>query len=230
MDKLVLISSSSPAAKNRYIYYAGQLCEVPSSFKSLLARGSSPVLKGIWSGILGEFMRKRRPNTLHDESVHDFISRRFNPTISENIASAMFHGIYAGDVKRLSIKSIFPTGWKWEGKFGSMTKGVFRLFMYKWGMVFNLRDINLRKDLAPPNKWMVSRFEKEGVAMYSFADGVETLTKALVKYLEREPNVIIKKNAHVKSILQRKNEERPLAVRLATPSLLIYVFFLHTVY
>ncbi|KAI5797900.1 hypothetical protein DFH27DRAFT_560747 [Peziza echinospora] len=214
MDKLVLISGNSPAAKNRYIYYANQLCEVPSSFRSLLARGSSPVLKGIWGGVLGEFLRKRRPNTLHDESVHDFISRRLNPAISENIASAMFHGIYAGDVKRLSIKSVFPTGWRLEGKFGSMTRGLLRLLTYRWGLTFNLRDVNFRKNLAPPNKWMVSRFEKEGVAMYSFTDGVETLTKALVKYLEREPNVIIKKNAHVKSILKRNNEERPLAVQL----------------
>ena len=60
------------------------------------------MLKGILLSVFKECFREK--TDLRDESIHDFISRRFNSSVADNIVSAMVHGIYAGDSHKLSVK------------------------------------------------------------------------------------------------------------------------------
>lgn len=41
-----------------------------------------------------------------DESIADFISRRFTPEVADNLVSAGMHGIYAGDIDKLSAQAL----------------------------------------------------------------------------------------------------------------------------
>lgn len=41
--------------------------------------------------------------------------------------SAMIHGIYSGDTRRLSIRAVFPSLWEAEGESGSLIKSAFGL-------------------------------------------------------------------------------------------------------
>ena len=59
--------------------------------------------------------------SVQDESVGDFISRRFSPEIADNIASAVGHGILAGDIYKLSTRALLPTLWKYEMLEGRVT-------------------------------------------------------------------------------------------------------------
>ena len=86
---------------------------------------SEPVFSGLFTGALMEIFRDKRPSTLVDESVGSFFSRRVDPRIANNLVSALMHGIYAGDVWQLSVKSLFPLPWYYEGQEGSIARGLY---------------------------------------------------------------------------------------------------------
>jgi oxygen-dependent protoporphyrinogen oxidase len=56
--------------------------------------------------ILGDLVLPRR--RVDDESIGDFLGRRFGHQAVERLAAPLLGGIYAGDVNELSIKSTFP--------------------------------------------------------------------------------------------------------------------------
>lgn len=62
-----------------------------------------------------------------DESVDSFLTRRFGPKVARLFGSALVHGIYAGDSRRLSVRAAFPSLWDAEdrGK-GSVITGIVR--------------------------------------------------------------------------------------------------------
>ena len=110
-DKIVAIPRKSPAALNRYIYYPNHLVRMPRppvspglfSRLSTIAEGlwtllREPIFSSALSSILAEFAVKPRRSNLADESVGGFLERRFGKAITENLASAVYHGIYAGDI------------------------------------------------------------------------------------------------------------------------------------
>lgn len=55
-----------------------------------------------------------------DESVDAFFARRFGRPLAEEMISAMIHGIYAGDSRKLSVRAVFPQLWEAEREFGSV--------------------------------------------------------------------------------------------------------------
>lgn len=95
-------SKTHPSARNRFILFNGELNKLPSSLFALLFN-APPVMKGVLTSIFKEPLVERN-TTLKDESIHSFISRRLGVHVAENLVSAMVHGIYAGDIKKLSIK------------------------------------------------------------------------------------------------------------------------------
>jgi len=72
-----------------------------------------------------ESWRKNKPNN-QDESVAQFVTRRFGKEILEKVFDPVLSGIYAGDVQRLSMQQVMPSLVQWEKDFGSITKGVFK--------------------------------------------------------------------------------------------------------
>jgi oxygen-dependent protoporphyrinogen oxidase len=61
-----------------------------------------------------------------DESIYDFASRRFGSRLAEMFFDPMALGIFAGDIRKLSIRSCFRTLWEWEKREGSVLKGWFK--------------------------------------------------------------------------------------------------------
>ena len=59
-----------------------------------------------------------------DESVDAFFARRFGKPLARNMISAMIHGIYAGDTRRLSVRALFPGVWEAEREWGSVIRAV----------------------------------------------------------------------------------------------------------
>ncbi len=118
---------SDPAAAKRYLWHRGKL----RSFSSLLPR-LLPVL------LREPFIP---PNTKPDESIYDFAARRFSKTAADLLFDPMTLGIYAGDIRKLSLKSCFPKFDEWERQHGSLVKAMFKqkkkgkgLFTLKGGM------------------------------------------------------------------------------------------------
>ena len=62
-----------------------------------------------------------------DETIEQFFKRRLGSTVlTDNVASSIIHGIYAGDVGKLSIKSIMSFMKDIENQSGSIVKHIFK--------------------------------------------------------------------------------------------------------
>jgi oxygen-dependent protoporphyrinogen oxidase len=89
--------------------------------------------------IAAELVIPRAPNG-GDESIAQFVRRRFGPEAVTYIAEPLLAGIHAGDVERLSMRALFPRLVEAEARTGSVIKafrreprpaspdGVFRSF------------------------------------------------------------------------------------------------------
>ncbi len=60
---------------------------------------------------------------LEDESIGSFIERRLGKEMLDVLAEPLLGGIFAGDVRELSIRSTFPQLVEMERKFGSLVRG-----------------------------------------------------------------------------------------------------------
>lgn len=193
--------NNSPAARNRFVYYPDHLVKMPGPgqgfYDMLWTVIREPVFKGIWSAFL-EQRRPERPADVEDESVLSFLTRRFgSPNIANNLVSAVFHGIYAGDIEKLSAKSLLAKQYHSEKVSGSL----FEAFMdgrrgnYKWDLT---KDHELRKELSPKVEEL--KDELALASVFSFKRGIGTLTDAVEKSLRGNPNVQFRTNDPIKSL------------------------------
>jgi protoporphyrinogen/coproporphyrinogen III oxidase len=107
----------------RYVLRGGRLQEIPMSPQGLI--GSSLLGAGSRWKILSEpFRRTKRPS--EDESVADFVRRKFGHEILEYLVSPFVSGVYAGDPEKLSLRAAFPTLDEWEREFGSVLRGAIK--------------------------------------------------------------------------------------------------------
>ncbi|MBA3602956.1 MAG: protoporphyrinogen oxidase [Parachlamydiaceae bacterium] len=98
---------ADPAARKRYLYIDQRLQKLPSNPLSLLYSTFTPkLIYALWNdwrapkGILDD------GNV--DESIYLFAERRFGKNFAELFFDPLVSGIYAGNIKELSIKSCFP--------------------------------------------------------------------------------------------------------------------------
>src|SRR3546814_20268515 len=84
----------------------GELERLPPGPLALF--GSKP-LRGWWKAIRNEFRDKVPPSPDgEEETVYEFIERRFGAHLVETLADPFFSGIYAGDIRKLSALAVIP--------------------------------------------------------------------------------------------------------------------------
>jgi oxygen-dependent protoporphyrinogen oxidase len=66
------------------------------------------------------FVPRRRDE--QDESIGEFIERRFGTEAKEYLAEPLLAGIHAGDVDRLSVRALFPRFTEAERRYGSLLR------------------------------------------------------------------------------------------------------------
>lgn len=139
----------------RYILVNGALMAAPLNPPALLF---SPLLswKTKWS-ILREPFGQTTPLS-EDESIADFVRRKFSAELLDRLAGPFVSGIYAGDPERLSVRSAFPQLYEAEKAKGSILRGV------------------IAAAKAKPGK-------REGPTLLSFRGGNETLVQGLAERL-----------------------------------------------
>lgn len=99
------VVSASPTARKRFIYRSGQLHLVPTNPVSLATtcllspRSRARLMAGM-------VMSKRSPDT--EQTIEQAASRRFGPEVADTMVSAVISGIFAGDIRRLSLNACFP--------------------------------------------------------------------------------------------------------------------------
>lgn len=191
------IESQSEANRKFLLAPNDQLVQVPNSLRTFYKFISGPLGKGFGSGLLGEPFRKGPVNQISDESAHNFISRRFgNEYVSNNIFSALFHGIYAGDIKKISAKKTLGTMVELEQKQGSLIRGMIKKYMSKPDGVSepqlpdSLKEYgNLMGRDMPDLMKLHSTLKK--LPMLGLQNGLETFPKSLAIALGQMSNVKI---------------------------------------
>ncbi|OJJ45392.1 hypothetical protein ASPZODRAFT_69950 [Penicilliopsis zonata CBS 506.65] len=217
-DEVLTTGKNTPAATNRFIYYPDHLVRLPGRipgagiFNEILYNAKSlmePLFQGSLSAVLWEHTKPIRPRTSFedpDESITQFLSRRFSPQLADNLASAVFHGIYAGCIDRLSAEAVLGPlrALEADEKYGGI--GVLRTMLKMANE--NKSLITLDKVLAThlialtrPDGYLthLRQFAK-GVSVFTLTNGVGQLTDALVAALEESPKASVVTGAEVKAI------------------------------
>jgi protoporphyrinogen/coproporphyrinogen III oxidase len=115
VDQRVLADPNAP----RYVLLTGKLEKVPMG-PSLLA---SPLLAGTRAALLRDLLGKSMaPES--DESVGNFIRRKFSVALLDRLVGPFVSGIYAGDPEKLSLRAAFPILYEAEAAAGSVLRGV----------------------------------------------------------------------------------------------------------
>jgi oxygen-dependent protoporphyrinogen oxidase len=107
----------------RSVLMRGKLHEIPMSPRALLT--SSLLTPGSRWKIASEPFRKTRPPS-KEESVANFVRRKFGHEILEYLVAPFVSGVYAGDPEKLSLRAAFPTLEEWEREYGSVLRGAMK--------------------------------------------------------------------------------------------------------
>jgi oxygen-dependent protoporphyrinogen oxidase len=117
------ILQAAAVSKNRFLVRNNRLHGVsPHPFKIM---GSPYLSRGSKWRLFTERFRKAAPGE-DEETVTDFITRRFNKEIADYVFDPVLSGIYAGNPDLMSIGEVLPALPRWEREYGSVTKGLMK--------------------------------------------------------------------------------------------------------
>lgn len=144
-----------PKAEARYVVRYGRPIAMPGSplgffstelfsYKAKLAVLREPLVSPRRDGV--------------EESIGQFVIRRFNQEFLDHAIDALVGGIYAGDPYRLSVTHAFPKLKALEDNYGSMIKG----------QIFGARERKKRGEIA-----------KDRAPKFSFDEGLQVLPDTL---------------------------------------------------
>jgi oxygen-dependent protoporphyrinogen oxidase len=151
--------NSDPKAEARNVVRYGRPIEMPGSVpgffttKLFTAKAKLAVLRE-------PFIKPRRDGV--EESIAQFVVRRFNQEFLDHAIDALVAGIYAGDPHKLSLPHAFPKLKALEDNYGSMIKG----------QIFGARDRKKSGEVA-----------KDRAAKFSFDEGLQVLPDTLAAQL-----------------------------------------------
>lgn len=225
-----MTSKNSVAAQNRFVYYPDHLVRMPGPGTSLISNItnllSEPVFKGAIWGTIKEYYgaAPKRPDDVEDESIGSFISRRFGPSLADNLASAIFHGIYAGDIYTLSARTILPAQWETETKIGSVLQG----FILQQQQVYSGEQTSGndsskylhssgRRPVATEDVELMKHFNSRPAisdrlkairasSVFTFKGGIGELADRLEAKLMKNPRVVIQMQARARKLELRSQE------------------------
>ncbi|OJJ60012.1 hypothetical protein ASPSYDRAFT_30829 [Aspergillus sydowii CBS 593.65] len=213
-DDMLVTPRTAPAAQNRYIYYPDHLVRVPAPQK-----GVSPITQittllstllreplfetFLWS-LITEAFKEPLPNMPEDESVTDFISRRWSPEVANNLVSSMYHGILAGDIDKLSAEAFLGSVRLTEKKGKSVIAGFIE--KTRAGRMLVSTDDNIAAIILGKTKPLgyIKSMEDlvQNGSTLTLRRGVGQLTDTLVTALKQSNKVQVLTNANVTSIRQ----------------------------
>ncbi len=183
----VIWSEAKP--HHRYLWHEGELHRFPSNPISFVL---SPITRGFIRALLTEW---KKPIKVGDETVWEFVLRRFNYDVARLFFDPLVVGIFGGDIRKISVRACFPNLKHWEEKYGSVTKGFFAQMKEKKGQ---------------------SRYSQEMEqvplsAMFSFRCGIEQLPQTIVNqipaticYNQKAKQIVFEKD---RVIVKTENEQ-----------------------
>lgn len=210
-DETLFHDKNTPAATNRFIYYPDHLVRLPgkhpgpegkfSMLEALSTVLREPLFKGFLGALAREFFNPARGDIL-DESVASFVSRRFNTEAAENIASALCHGIYAGDVHKLSSDVMLSIPRRFESVDGSIIGSMVNSMSDDSRYIpadFLLAQFSV-KDQRPQEHFRRIAELTKGASVITVRDGLGGITTRFAQKFKEQPKIQVITDAQIDSI------------------------------
>lgn len=191
------------------------------NFDSLVNTLKEPVFNKFLSGIVKDiFAPPRHPTEwAEDESVAEFIGRRFGPKVADNLVSAVYHGIYAGDIDRLSAQTLLGSIRNLEGGIGGIgglvSGGVTASLISRSISKTKTRNMDdyMAIDVMPAGPELVRRQHDlevlaAGATTFTFKRGVGQLVEALIASLKASGKVNFRMNTEIKALSSWESSSR----------------------
>lgn len=211
LDSLCLpINSNHAAAKNRMVFVNNKLCLLPSNFGGIF-KTSPPFSKPLVMAAVHDLFTGRSKTALEDESIYDFVYRRFGKEIADFAISPMICGICAGrlkifkklnlndiliyllgDAKKISVKFLMKDLFEIEQKYGGVLRGIF----------LNNLFTKSNKSLTPKSlsSKLFKRSQSEKWNIYSFNGGLDMLPRKLLHNLSENSKTKLNLNADCQKV------------------------------
>lgn len=119
------IPSTHPSAKNRLLAVNNELCLLPNSLMGMF-KTIPPFSKPLVYGLLHDMKHSYVGKPLTDDTMYNFVERRFGKEIAEYLISSMLCGICAGDAKEISVKFMLKELFEWEQNHSSVSNGLYQ--------------------------------------------------------------------------------------------------------
>jgi oxygen-dependent protoporphyrinogen oxidase len=178
-----LISTDSTYRRS-LILHKGRPVPTPMGFELMLPRQLLPLLKTPLLSIrgkiraLGEYLvspRNHIGQPLLDESLTDFVTRRFGRDVLDNIVQPLVGGIYTADPKQLSLLATLPRFLEWERDHGSLLKKM----LYDRSHIQNRSAQSVEKSTSGARYGM----------FVSLREGMSELQQALIHAIENKMTI-----------------------------------------
>ncbi|MBT8063862.1 MAG: protoporphyrinogen oxidase, partial [Gammaproteobacteria bacterium] len=111
------------AAKIRYVFSEGELNKLPEKPPEFLFSRLLSVPGRL--RVIGEVFARRSENP--DETLAEFGIRHLGREAFEKLIDPMASGVFAGDARRMSLKSCFPRIHEVESEHGSLIRGLIKI-------------------------------------------------------------------------------------------------------
>jgi protoporphyrinogen/coproporphyrinogen III oxidase len=152
-----------PHVHKRYIWHSGQLLTLPVSARAFL-------MSRLFS-LPAKLRVLREPwvpagDAAQEESVADFVRRRFGSEVLDYVVNPFVTGVYAGNPECLSVRHAFPKLYEVEQQYGSLLKGQRQM-----------HQARRQQQSSTPSEVPLSH------TIFSFRGGMQTLPDALCAHL-----------------------------------------------
>ncbi|KAL1131539.1 hypothetical protein AAG570_011156 [Ranatra chinensis] len=161
--KVVPVLKTHPTAKNRLIYVGGKLHRLPTDLAGLFST-VPPFSRPLALGALKDLFTPRK--SCEDDTIYDFVCRRFGEELAEYLVSPLICGICAGDARNISVKFLAPALFEAEQKYGLAVAGLFA------------------KTEKPNMGALANRAASEFWSVWSLEGGLASLTDSLASNLQ----------------------------------------------
>lgn len=214
-EKDVEVMKSTSVGNRKWLLEpSGKLIQVPNSILLFAKFMTSDVSEGLITSILREPFQKPE-KSVDDESIRSFILRRFgSPKLADNVLSAIMHGIYSGDVSKLSVNATLPGLVKLERTDGSIIKSVIKSLSKKKAEVAENHSLAQYEKLISPSAQMARLSDElKKFPIMKIQGGLQEFPRALAEHLTKQNKVTIRYNTPVVGLdLARQSIETPSEV------------------
>lgn len=183
-EHIAAIKPDHPAAKNRMICVNNNLHTLPSSFSSIFKK-IQPFTKPLVFAAIYDWRQPHK--VLDDDSIYNFVERRFGKEIADYAVSPMICGICAGDAKEISVKFLMKTLFEYEQEHGGVMRGLLK------------SAFKPKQDDDPPLSELAYKAKEERWNVYTMRGGLDILPIKLTEHLV-DNNVNVNLNTKVKEI------------------------------